>query len=72
MCASGATCSIEGMSADRPFPFVRDLGGVRDGFRRPRGLADGEDTIIPGHDPPFLARHPAPDPSLEGFVARLD
>jgi hypothetical protein len=45
---------------------------VRDGFGRMRELADREELIIPGHDPLVLARHPAPDPSLAGIVARLD
>ncbi|MFM8681731.1 MAG: N-acyl homoserine lactonase family protein [Alphaproteobacteria bacterium] len=70
--ASDATHFYENMSADRPFPFFHDLRGVRDGFRRMRELADREELIIPGHDPLVLARHPAPEPSLAGIVARLD
>lgn len=70
--ASDATHFYENLTSDRPFPFFCDLRGVHAGFRRLRQLADAEDLIIPGHDPLVLQRHPAPEPRLEGIVARLD
>ena len=42
-----------------------------DGYERMRSLA-AADCIIPGHDPLVMQRYPAPEPSLQGIVARLD
>jgi hypothetical protein len=42
------------------------------GYDRLRALAGAADRIVPGHDPLVMERYPAPDPRLEGVVARLD
>ncbi|MEO8630864.1 MAG: N-acyl homoserine lactonase family protein, partial [Betaproteobacteria bacterium] len=37
-----------------------------------RRLASSPQHIVPGHDPLVLKRYPAPNPELQGIVARLD
>lgn len=41
-----------------PFPLVFHIGEMLEGFRTCERLADGEDLIIPGHDPDVLTRWP--------------
>jgi hypothetical protein len=45
---------------------------VLTGFDRLHELADSPAHVIPGHDPEVMRRYPAPEPALEGIVARLD
>jgi glyoxylase-like metal-dependent hydrolase (beta-lactamase superfamily II) len=56
----------------RPFPIVFHVGDMVEGYRRIRELADGEDHIIPGHDPLVMRRYPSVSPKLEGICVRLD
>ena len=41
-----------------PFPLVFNVGDMLEGFRLCESLADGNDMIIPGHDPEILERWP--------------
>ncbi len=41
-----------------PFPVVVDVARMLRGFDIDRGLADGPDHVIPGHDPLILKRFP--------------
>ncbi len=71
--ASDASHYYENVESMRPFRLVFDVGTALDSFRALRRLAGGEmDRIIPGHDPEVMRRYPAPDPALEGIVARPD
>lgn len=70
--ASDASHYYENMDADAPFPIVYNLADMIDGYGRMRALASSPGQVIPGHDPLVLARYTAPEPSLQGIVARLD
>ncbi|MFJ5641304.1 N-acyl homoserine lactonase family protein [Streptomyces sp. NPDC093223] len=62
-----------------PFPILDHLTPMLEGYDRIEALADGEDHVIPGHDPQVALRFPrlegAPDwvclhePVLDGFDA---
>ena len=41
------------------------------GYDRLRALAGPGGSIVPGHDPMVLERHPPADPSLAGIAVRL-
>lgn len=56
----------------RPFIITHDVEATLRGYDRLRALAASLDHVVPGHDPLVMARYPAPDPRLEGVVARLD
>jgi len=43
-----------------------------EGHRTLKRLASHDELVVPGHDPLVLTRFAAPDPSLAGWVARLD
>ncbi|GGB42932.1 hypothetical protein GCM10011380_35520 [Sphingomonas metalli] len=70
--ASDASHFYANMETGRSFPLVYHLGDMLEGFHRLRELADGDDHVIPGHDPLVMARYPVPSPELAGMVARLD
>jgi glyoxylase-like metal-dependent hydrolase (beta-lactamase superfamily II) len=53
-------------------PIVWSVADMMDGYERLRALAASPKHIIPGHDPLVMQRYPAPQPSLQGVVARLD
>lgn len=56
-----------------PFPSILHADAMAEGFRIILELAGGSwDHVIPGHDPLVMDLYPAPDPALEGIVARLD
>jgi glyoxylase-like metal-dependent hydrolase (beta-lactamase superfamily II) len=55
-----------------PYPVTYNVAEVLEGYRRAYALAASPAHVIPGHDPLVLARYPAADPKLEGWVARLD
>ncbi|MFJ4715556.1 N-acyl homoserine lactonase family protein [Streptomyces sp. NPDC088785] len=42
-----------------PFPILEGLSPMLDGYDRIEALADGDDHIIPGHDPQVALRFPA-------------
>jgi len=69
--ASDASHFYANMEQARPFPIVWSVADMLDGYERMRSLA-AADCIIPGHDPLVMERYPAPEPSLQGIVARLD
>ncbi len=70
--ASDTAHYYENIEARRPFPIVADLREMTEGWSKVNALADSPSHIIPGHDPLVMRRYPAPDPSLEGVVVRLD
>jgi glyoxylase-like metal-dependent hydrolase (beta-lactamase superfamily II) len=69
--ASDASHYYENMDTGRPFPIVFHVGDMLDGYRRMRELADGDDMIVPGHDPDVLRRHPVAGDDLAGIACRL-
>ncbi len=56
--ASDAMHLTENRIAGNPFPIVLHVGEMLEGHRLCEELADGEDHIIPGHDPEVLKRWP--------------
>ncbi|CAN5391086.1 N-acyl homoserine lactonase family protein [soil metagenome] len=70
--ASDATHLYGNIGRGIPFTAVYSVGDMMQGFDTVRALADSDDHIIPGHDPQVMQRYPAPDPSLQGKVVRLD
>jgi glyoxylase-like metal-dependent hydrolase (beta-lactamase superfamily II) len=70
--ASDATHYHENFETYRPFIITHDVEATLRGYDRLRELASSPAHVIPGHDPLVLQRYPAPDPRLEGVVARLD
>jgi glyoxylase-like metal-dependent hydrolase (beta-lactamase superfamily II) len=56
--ASDALHFAENRLSRNPFPLVFHVGEMMEGFRLCERLADGEDRIIPGHDPAVLAKWP--------------
>jgi glyoxylase-like metal-dependent hydrolase (beta-lactamase superfamily II) len=69
--ASDASHYYENMEATRPFPIVFDVSAMIAGYDRLRALAGPGGSIIPGHDPLVVERHPPADPSLAGIAVRL-
>jgi len=53
-----------------PFPVVVDVARMLRGYDIINGLADGEDHVIPGHDPLILKRFPMLNGNPE--IVRLD
>ncbi|MFN2645699.1 MAG: N-acyl homoserine lactonase family protein [Burkholderiales bacterium] len=70
--ASDASHFYANMEDGRPFPIVWSVADMLDGYERMRSLAASRECIIPGHDPLVMERYPAPEPTLQGVVARLD
>lgn len=70
--ASDASHLYANIEQARPFPIVYNVGDMLEGFARIKRLADSADHIIPGHDPAVLARYPAPNDALQGWVAKVD
>lgn len=70
--ASDATHYYENFETGRPFIITHDVEATLRGYDRLRELASSPAHVIPGHDPLVLRRYPAPEPRLEGIVARLD
>lgn len=61
--------NIESRRACAP---VFNVGDLIEGYGTLLSLAGSIDRIIPGHDVLVMERYPAPNPALEGIVARLD
>ncbi|GBD40973.1 hypothetical protein HRbin39_00345 [bacterium HR39] len=70
--AADASHFYANMEEGRPYPVVFHIGEMVEGWRRLAELADSPDLVIPGHDPPVLARHTPAAAGLEGWIARLD
>lgn len=68
--ASDAVHFYENSRKGRPFPIVQDVAAMLEGYMRVRELADGDDLVIPGHDPAVMQMFPAV-PGLEGAVVAL-
>jgi len=62
----------ENLERRMPFPVIYNLADMVRGFDTLEAHAETPGHIVPGHDPLVLERYPAPDPRLEGIVARLD
>lgn len=69
--ASDVTHFYANIQEERPFPVLQDMLAGVEAYRKLRELADGEDMIIPGHDPLVLQRFPPARPGLRDVV-RLD
>jgi len=70
--ASDASHYYENLRTNRPFVAVVDIAAMFDAFRKVERLADSPHHIIPGHDPLVMQQYPAPSPSLQNIVVRLD
>lgn len=68
--ASDAVHFYENSRKRRPFPIVQDVAAMLEGYDRVRELADGDDMVIPGHDPAVMQLFP-PLPGLDGAVVVL-
>jgi glyoxylase-like metal-dependent hydrolase (beta-lactamase superfamily II) len=67
--ASDAAHYYENFETGRPFYIVQDLGGVFDGYRKIKSLADDPRFVVPGHDPLVCKYYPA---EAGGIAHRLD
>ena len=56
--ASDATHYYANIETGNPYSIVVDVAGTIESWRRLRALADGDDHIVPGHDPLVMARYP--------------
>jgi len=54
--ASDAAHYYENLALQNPFPAIYSLPDMLAGYARIRELADGEDLIVPGHDPAVCTR----------------
>jgi glyoxylase-like metal-dependent hydrolase (beta-lactamase superfamily II) len=70
MLAGDATHLWRNIRNRNPFPVVVDVQRMLRGFDIINGLADGEDHVIPGHDPLILKRFPTLNGNPE--IVRLD
>ncbi len=70
--AADAAHYYENLEKRRPFRLAFHVGQMLDAFRTVERLASSPAHVIPGHDPLVMKRYPAPEPSLEGIVVRLD
>jgi glyoxylase-like metal-dependent hydrolase (beta-lactamase superfamily II) len=69
--ASDASHFYENRADDRPAPILHSMPAVYAAFDRIAELADGEDLIVPGHDPAVLQRYAAAAPELAGRMVRI-
>jgi glyoxylase-like metal-dependent hydrolase (beta-lactamase superfamily II) len=69
--ASDAAHFTENRVKRSPFPVVLHVDEMLEGFRLCEDLADGEDMIIPGHDPAVLKRWPR-ESADESAIVRVD
>ena len=70
--ASDAGHYYENIRERRPFVAAVDIAGMCEAFRKVERLADSPEHIIPGHDPLVMRQYPAPAPTLQDIVVRLD
>ena len=57
--ASDAAHYYENLEKTNPFPAISSLDDMLAGYARIRQLADGENNIVPGHDPLVCQRYPS-------------
>lgn len=69
--ASDATHFYENIEADRPYSIVDHLPSMYAAFDTVRALADGDELVVPGHDPLVLERFPCAGEGLEGLAVRV-
>lgn len=69
--ASDATHFYENIETDRPYSIVDHLPSMYAAFDTVRELADGDELVVPGHDPLVLQRFPCAGPGLEGLAVRV-
>jgi glyoxylase-like metal-dependent hydrolase (beta-lactamase superfamily II) len=67
--ASDAAHYYENFETGRPFYIVHDIGGVLDGYRKLKSLADDPRFVVPGHDPLVCEYYSA---EAGGIAYRLD
>src|SRR5262249_239217 len=60
------------IDSGRIFPITYNVAEVVEGYETLKKLASSPSHVVPGHDPPVLARYPAAKAGLEGWVVRLD
>lgn len=72
MLAADAAHLYAHIDQGRIFPITYNVGEVLEGYETLKKLATTAHHIVPGHDPLVLKRYPAPEPGLEGWIARLD
>ncbi|WP_207482776.1 N-acyl homoserine lactonase family protein [Arenibaculum pallidiluteum] len=70
--ASDAAHFFAHLDRKKVFPTVDSVADVLEGYETVLRLATSRDHVVPGHDPAVLELYPAPSPSLQGWVARLD
>ena len=70
--ASDASHYYEHLRTNRLFTTAFHLGDMVQTYRKVERLAASPDHIIPGHDPLVMKLYPAPTPSMQGIVVRLD
>ncbi len=70
--ASDAVAYFENFARRTPFPALYHVGDALDAMERVSCLADGDDLVIPGHDPALMERFPAASASTSGIAVRLD
>lgn len=59
--ASDAAHYYANMARQNPFPIVVSVTDMIQSWNKLRRLADGDDHIVPGHDPEVLRRYPRAD-----------
>lgn len=57
--ASDAAHYRENLVKENPFPAIYSLDDMLQGYARIRELADGDDNIVPGHDPLVCTSYPS-------------
>lgn len=68
--ASDAVHFYEELELDRPFGVIADLARMYEAYDALKEMAAAGTTVVPGHDPDVLRRHPAID-DLKGNAVRL-
>ena len=68
--ASDAVHFYEELELDRPFGVIADLAQMYEAYDVLKEMAASGATVVPGHDPDVLRRHPAVDDS-KGNAVRL-
>lgn len=69
---SDAVHLYEHMDQNKVFPITYNADDAIAGYAKLKKLAPSLQHIVPGHDPKVLARYPAPNAALQGWVAKLD
>lgn len=67
--ASDASHFYDNMNNHSPFPIVFDVGAMLAGYDKLRRLADGDDHIVPGHDPEVMRCYPSWGDTALGIVS---